>query len=441
MNKTIRNGIDVKVAFMSSAKQLAARHGSPQLDTFTDNLSARGEGFTGQAQIPGRRAINKIKALLRPSVRAIYRALTPFLRPFAFRIRAYLVAGLPDIRSQDLSLVLAELSAIKNALREHDVLRQAHSSPNERKVLEALAGLNAIKDELREQQDSHQTAISRLDRIEQYAFASARRFAINCGPGEILIRSEVGYILCGSTDHAVVAVLLEAGELERGTRLLIERFLKPWNVFIDVGANLGLHTIAAARAMKGQGRIIAFEPFEPTQHLLEKSIWMNGFSKMTEVHLAAVSSRSGNDVLFLGATSGHHSLFPLTTPSTLAPPPVEVALVRLDDVVPGGTRVDLIKIDVEGAELDVLESAKAIIASNPSISLIVEFGVSHLKRNGQTTKDWLAAFHGLGLVHRAINEESGQLEEWTNAELEATDSVNLFFAFPQSTAWEKAGMV
>ena len=279
-----------------------------------------------------------------------------------------------------------------------------------------------------------------LERIEQYALASARRVAIHCGPGEILVRTEVGYILCSPSDHAVLACLLDSGDLERGTRYLLQNFLKPNNVFIDIGANLGMHTLAAARAMHGQGRIIAFEPFEPTQRLLTKSIWMNGFSEMTEIHQSAVSNRSGHQSLFLGASSGHHSLFQLTAASSLASQPVNVPIVRLDDVVPNSTLVDLIKIDVEGAELNVLESAKSLIASNPSIALIVEFGFAHLARTGHTTKDWLTAFHDLGLVYRAINADTGQLEEWTAAQLEAVDSINLFFARPKSIAWAKAGV-
>ena len=395
MNKTIRSGIDVAVAFTSSARRMAGAPDLPSLQA----VSAE----TAKDKRP-----NKIKALLRPAARSIYRAFVPFLRPIASRVRAYLIAGLPQPHQQDFSSIISRLDAIKSDLVNQSNSRQANSS--------------------------------RLDRIEQYALASARRVAINCGSGEILVRSEVGFILCAPSDHAVLACLLDSGDLERGTRLLIQGFLKPNDLFIDVGANLGMHTLAAAHAMQGRGRIIAFEPFEPTQRLLAKSIWMNGFAEMTEIHQAAVSNRGGHQTLFLGATCGHHSLFPLTTPSTLAPPPVEVALVRLDDVVPGGTKVDLIKIDVEGAELDVLESARQIIASNPCIALIVEFGFSHLARTGHTTKDWLAAFHGLGLVQRAINVDNGQLEEWTVAQLEAVDSINLFFARPKSPAWAKAGV-
>ena len=452
MNKLIRSGINIAVAFTSSAVKMATSPGSQTQQVSSGVIAAAAETFAFRSQIhlTEDEMPNKIKALLRPVARAIYRASKPFLRPIFCRVRAYLLGGLTQHTQKDFSLILSQLNAIKS-----DLIYQSNSRQNDIKHFDriekfALDQLDSRQDHVLrldriekfalEQLDSRQDHVLRLDRIEQYALASARRIAINCGSGEILVRSEVGYILCSASDHAVLACLVESGELERGTRLLIQSFLKPNDVFIDVGANLGMHTLAAAQAMQGRGRIIAFEPFEPTQRLLAKSISINGFAEMTEIHQAAVSNRGGHQTLFLGATSGHHSLFPLTTPSTLAPPPVEVALVRLDDVVPGGTKVDLIKIDVEGAELEVLESAKQIIVSNPSIALIVEFGFSHLARNAHTTKDWLAAFHALGLVQRAINVGNGQLEEWTVAQLEAVDSINLFFARPKSPAWVKAGV-
>lgn len=471
MNKEIRNGINVEVAFTSGAKRMAATAGSPsqQAVALESMLSAQGLRSTEQDYSRGSGMSNKIKVFLRPVARAIYRASAPFLRPVAFRLRAYLFAGLPRVPPQDLSAVLAELSAIKselldqrNSARRYPADRMELSARNLTNLSQAAINqldrikqyvvdqpysrqidtnrLNQIEQSARDQTEVLQTHVNRLERMEQYLIVSARRFAINCGPGEVLVRSEVGYILCSPSDHALLALLVESGELERGTRLLIQGFLKPNDVFIDVGANVGMHTLAAAQAMQGRGRIIAFEPFEPTQRLLAKSIWLNGFAEMTEIHQAAVSNRRGHQTLFLGAASGHHSLFPLTTSSYFAPQPVEVALVRLDDVVTDSTQVDLIKIDVEGAELDVLEGARPIIARSPSIALVVEFGFSHLGRTGHTTKDWLAAFHSVGLVHRAINRDTGRLEDWSVAQLEAADSVNLFFARPKSPAWTKAGM-
>jgi FkbM family methyltransferase len=213
----------------------------------------------------------------------------------------------------------------------------------------------------------------------------------------------------------------------------------PGDLFVDVGANVGLHTLAAARAMEGRGRIIAFEPFEPTKILLEKTIFMNGFSAITYVHQAAVSNQEGTRELFLGETSGHNSLFGPVSPSSSASRTVTVPVVRLSDVIGGDEAVTLLKIDVEGAELNVLEGSKLIIERNPDIALIVEFGPSHLRRCGYRSQDWLSAFTDLGLSYRAINEQTGELQEWSLEQLEAADSVNLFFSSPNSSAWAKAG--
>jgi len=253
------------------------------------------------------------------------------------------------------------------------------------------------------------------------------------------LRTVVGPVLCPASDFALVSFLMETGDLERGTRLLIQHLLRPGDVFIDAGANIGLHTLAAARAIGETGRIVAFEPFPQSHDLLRKSIWMNGFSETVETHEAAVSSTKGSQLLFLGATCGHHSLYPPSSSSLLPNKPVEVPLVRIDDIVDDRfPKVDLMKIDVEGAELEALEGAAEVIAKNPEIALIVEFGISHLRRSNHTTADWLARFERMGFSHNAIDPETGTLRDISAPELEAGFSFNLFFARADSAAWARA---
>lgn len=290
---------------------------------------------------------------------------------------------------------------------------------------------------LEEMQQRGQDVAQRLDRIEQYSMTSARRAFVQCAGDEVMVRTEVGYVLCAGADHAVLASLVDTGELERGTRLLIQRFLQPGNTFVDVGANVGMHTLAAGRAMQGRGKIIAFEPFEQTKRLLEKSVWLNGFEHFTDIHQAAVSDTAGTHPFFLGKASGHHSLFPVLGSSEQGAARTDVATVRLEQVV-GSAFVDLIKIDVEGAELEVLAGAKSVIARNPDIALIVEFGPEHLRRTGHSVQDWLAQFTGLGLEYRVINPDTGLLEAWPLEALERSVSVNLFMAAAHSAAWAKA---
>ncbi|CAH2807025.1 MAG: hypothetical protein CBARDCOR_6406 [uncultured Caballeronia sp.] len=71
------------------------------------------------------------------------------------------------------------------------------------------------------------STFTRLDRIEHLGHIAARRIAVHGESGIVLVKTEVGYVLCSDSDHAMLACLLETGELEFGTRVLIERFLKP----------------------------------------------------------------------------------------------------------------------------------------------------------------------------------------------------------------------
>jgi FkbM family methyltransferase len=281
------------------------------------------------------------------------------------------------------------------------------------------------------------STFTRLDRIEHLGNIAARRTAIHGENGVVLVKTEVGYVLCSDSDHAVLACLLETGELEFGTRVLIERFLKPGDVFVDVGAHLGLMSLAAARALRGEGRIFAFEPFPQTRNLLERSFWINGLTHMIQIGAPAVSNVSGETTLFLGANSGHHSIFSLDLPVGYSTKQITVPTVTLDEALPPGQKVALIKIDAEGAELHVIQGARALEANNPDMAYIVEFGPSHLKRAGHSTEQWLAAFADLGLTYKAIGLETGALEDISVDQLAAAESVNLFFARPGSSAWAR----
>lgn len=298
-----------------------------------------------------------------------------------------------------------------------------------------------VRESVRQEIQDH--VIPRLDTLASYARDLTGRFAIPVGPNELMMICPSGFILVPADDIAVVACFANGGDLEPGTRLLVSKALKPGNTFVDVGANLGIMTLAAARAVGPQGKIIAFEPFEQTKRFLERTLWANGLGELATIHHAAVSDHAGTHEFFVGPTCGHNSLFPLETSNTTnsgvkgTGTTVEVKLVRLDEVVSATTPVHLLKIDAEGAELEVLESASKIIRAQPEIALIVEFGPSHLKRRGLTTRDWLKPFLDLGLDYKAIHPFTGELEATNPEKLDLVHSENLFFTRPQSTIWNR----
>jgi FkbM family methyltransferase len=283
--------------------------------------------------------------------------------------------------------------------------------------------------------------LPQFDRIERYSLAAARRVAIRCGSNAVMVRTDAGYLLCPDDDHALIATLVEIGDYEPGTRSLIQRLLIPGSVFLDVGANIGVHTVTAARAMQGRGRVVSFEPYVITAKLLEKSVWINGFSNITEVHPVAVTDRNDVRELFLGATSGHHSLFPLNQLKGSKEAKVDVKTTTIDSIMCDNLSATLMKIDAEGAELDVLAGAANLLEFNADIGLIVEYGPSHLVRTGATTSDWFGKFSSLGFVFRVIDADDGSLKNIPIQNLQNSDSQNIFFARQKSPLWERLGVV
>ena len=215
----------------------------------------------------------------------------------------------------------------------------------------------------------------------------------------------VGYLYCSRNDHAVLSCLAESGEFEPGLRRLLERVLEPGMVFLDVGAHLGLHTLAAARRVGNSGHVFSFEPTPVTYKLLCQTLRLNGLDDCVTARRAAAGREDTTKPLYVGTISSHNSLYPLPGAETT----VEVEVVQLDNELPPGQHVDVAKIDVEGAELDVLYGMSRIIAENPGILIIAEYGPSHLARAGIAPPDWLSAFSSQGFQGYVIEEPSGQL--------------------------------
>ncbi|RON53532.1 hypothetical protein BK665_14100 [Pseudomonas frederiksbergensis] len=362
-----------------------------------------------------------VKQVIRRIARGVFRLTRPLARPLLFRLRSYFMS---DIR-QEMMEEINKLNWMQQQ-HHHQIVQELERLSNATKLHTRLSQ-KIFSSQLSQEDIEHQ-----LDRIETYSLVDANRVAIDSGPDEVLVKTTVGYVLCAAKDYALLASLLQAGELEPGTRHVIERFIQPGDVFIDVGANIGLHSIAAARAMSGQGKIIAFEPFEQTCKLLEKNLWLNGFSAISEVSRLALSDKAETRRLHLGVTSGHHSLYELETPAFYATTSVDVTTIALDDFLPENLTVKLLKIDAEGAEIDIIKGAQKLLKSNPQMLLIVELGLSHLKRNTLDLEEWLEHFTSLGLVYSVINVQTGDLEDWSVEQLSKTTSVNLLFSSANS---------
>lgn len=239
------------------------------------------------------------------------------------------------------------------------------------------------------------------------------------------IRMRDGYVMAPRHLPTFVTMLANATSrgLEPGTGDVLRRLIQPGMVVADVGANIGLLTLVMAWATGPGGRVIAFEPEAVPRSNLEKMKHLNGLS-WVEVRDQAVGESAGRLTFHVSDIIGHSSLYAL--PDAEEARTVEVEVVRLDDVAPA-KRLDVVKIDVEGAELDVLAGMKSVIAKNPDLAIVAEFGPEHLKRVGQTPAQWFKAFGDAGFTPYMIDETRGDCVKTTAKAAAKIISANIAF--------------
>lgn len=379
------------------------------------------------------------------------RLLAPVLAPVASYARRYLQASVEHelrearahlhLLSGDLHATQARLDHVQSLL--HLVLQQqqgaATATQNLATQLARIEGHSARAEDhgVRIEGLSHKLEddIARLPGLLGPRFDELeikQRPLIAYDDESMAIRMRDGYVLAPRALPTFVTMLANATSkgLEPGTGDVLRRLVQPGMVVADVGANIGLLTLLLAWAAGPGGKVIAFEPEAIPRSNLEKMKHLNGLS-WVEVRDQAVGEKPGRLTFHVSDIIGHSSLYAL--PEAEEARTVEVEVVRLDDVAPA-KRMDVVKIDVEGAELDVLAGMSGLIARNPDLAIVAEFGPEHLKRVGQTPAQWFKAFADAGFKAYIIDEATGVCAP-TNAKAAAkVVSANIAFARPGGDA-------
>ena len=213
--------------------------------------------------------------------------------------------------------------------------------------------------------------------------------------------------LVRSTDHDVVEVTVEEVSifLRRSDVLIsgpvlaghphephvweaLVPLLLPGTTFVDVGANVGLFALPAARRVGPSGRVVAVEPFADNVRLLCAAAARNRFDNL-EVMPFAASDRHG----VVAVVSRQETTNSFTPPDRAVRPDAPCApCAPLDALVGGRGRIDLVKIDVEGYEPAVIAGSRELLARHRP-TMLVEFSPFGLEANfGQDPRrlaDWL----------------------------------------------------
>jgi FkbM family methyltransferase len=243
------------------------------------------------------------------------------------------------------------------------------------------------------------------------------------------LRTYDGFVLIPRQDPLLLLMLLDAGPqgLEPGTRRVLSKLLAPGMTFVDVGAHVGLLTLAGARAVGPSGKVLAIEPVPLAFELLSRTVAINGLLHRVEVRRQAAGARREHCKFFVRSVLGHSSLIRGDALAEASTVEIEVEVAPLDDLVQRRERVDLVKIDVEGAELAVLEGMTRVIADNPELAIIAEFGPSHLKATHTAAEKWFSCFRDRGFDAFVIDELTAECHPVNLAKLADVESVNILF--------------
>jgi FkbM family methyltransferase len=161
------------------------------------------------------------------------------------------------------------------------------------------------------------------------------------------------------------------GSYELGKRALFVKTVPMGGVVYDLGANVGYYTLLSSVLAGARGRVFAFEPLPRNLEYLKRHLSLNRIENAAVIE-AAVADRSGRVRFEEDASTSKGRIG--------AQGALEVRSIALDDWIDEGKlpQPDLLKIDIEGAELQALQGArKALARSHPAIFLSTHSGKVH----------------------------------------------------------------
>jgi len=204
--------------------------------------------------------------------------------------------------------------------------------------------------------------------------------------------------------------LYVSGSFEPNELWFLGQYLKQGMCFVDIGANEGFYSIYAAKKVGLSGKIFSFEPSPRELTWLQRNVRVNRLGNI-QVIPKALADVVGTAVLNLADAehNGQNTLGTFGHQGVTCIESVQVELTTLDSLRKSGSipKIDVIKMDVEGAELKVLKGAANILTNDRPLILMELFDAA-LKGQNSSANEVLAWLTKLGYVIYTFDFKSGQ---------------------------------
>ena len=216
-----------------------------------------------------------------------------------------------------------------------------------------------------------------------------------------------------SGDFGVTLEAESTGSYEPVTTNLIESILCSGMTFVDIGAHVGLFAIPATQWVGRNGKVIAFEPHPSNFRLLLDNLKINQVEEQVTAIQSAISNKTKSmDLYTCSFNTGDHQLYPSSTRGKISVP-----CTTLDHFFPTGTQVNLVKMDVQGAEGFVFEGMRRLLEENEAIQIIWELSPQQLLNSGYSAKKVLDYLENLEFSSTLIDDVTGEVTPVSRDEL------------------------
>jgi FkbM family methyltransferase len=215
-----------------------------------------------------------------------------------------------------------------------------------------------------------------------------------------------GLSLSGDPDvHGDYLRTLDEGGEDPFMAELFEDSIPRGGAVVDGGSYLGYHTLVAARRVGPRGKVLSFEPNPVTYRALRRNVRENGYEDRVVALPLGVAAWSGRRTFYVGADAGKSGLFvPARWRET-----TRTRTLSLDSSV-AGRSIDVIKLDVDGGEVDALRGMRRTLELSPRVRLFVECNPPSLENAGTTAGALLDELLDLGFEVQVIDEGRRALE-------------------------------
>jgi len=181
------------------------------------------------------------------------------------------------------------------------------------------------------------------------------------------------------------------GSFEPFETEIVKKLIKIGNNVLDIGANIGYFSLIFAKLVGNNGRVYAFEPEPENFRILKKNLEINHYNNTMAIQ-KAISDKNHTIKLFLGENTSTHSIYQSSETSAF----IDIESIKLDDFSDiQNKRIDFIKIDIEGAEIDAFKGMKNVLQKNSQVTILSELNLYLLNKFNKKPREYVEILNDL----------------------------------------------